>query len=273
MKRRTVRIGGDDCEVMEEGNCFIETKRKRYSWRDGELKIPFARIRFRKNGKHDPSDYGPKYYTGRDIVEICGADFDKGREYECFIRMADGTGLRTTAPKIEDVPQSVAASDPETIKAVQDTKTAAEKAQASAEETNGVAKIIAKGLMRADEKLDDVLDKKKQDETPPRLRHWSVNLLNRFDQECKNDSAKSAGDICHRIAKAAVKKVLDDDVQILARKMQSSQKQCDYLSPRMYDRLLKKLRATGDHALITKKQGENFARYVREHRPKEKNHK
>ena len=109
MKRRMVRIGGDDYEVMDEGNCFIETKRHRYCWREGELKRFAVREKLGKAGKdgrRKPELVNWEYdrFTGRDIVELDGPEYDKGRGHECWIGFAGvDQPLKLPAPKIEDV--------------------------------------------------------------------------------------------------------------------------------------------------------------------------
>ena len=107
MKRRMVRIDGDDYEVMDEGNCFIETKRHRYSWREGELRRFVARDIIGnpdKDGKREPElDWGHDSYTGRDILELYGDDYDKGRGHECWVRLAGvEEPLKIPSPNIED---------------------------------------------------------------------------------------------------------------------------------------------------------------------------
>jgi hypothetical protein len=114
-KRRKVIIGGDEYEVMEEGNCFIQTKRHRYSWREGELKsygweerpvTPYVDLES-KSGRDIVKAHlveAHKTYTGRDIVELYGPDYDSGRGHECWIRFAGvERAEKFPAPKVEDV--------------------------------------------------------------------------------------------------------------------------------------------------------------------------
>ncbi len=109
--RRRVVVGGDEFEVTDEGNCFIETKRHRYSWREGELKD--YRWEERPVTPYVDADGSTvkavlaeahKVYTGRDIVELYGPDYDKGRGHKCWIKfMGDDRAMNFPAPKIEVV--------------------------------------------------------------------------------------------------------------------------------------------------------------------------
>ena len=111
MNRRLVEIDGDDYEVMDEGNCFIETKWHRYSWREGELKLFAVREKLGKPGKDGkrkpvPVDWGYDRFTGRDILELYGPEYDKGRGHECWIRFAGvDQPEKLPAPKIENIAQ------------------------------------------------------------------------------------------------------------------------------------------------------------------------
>ena len=118
MKRRMVRIGGDDYEVMDEGNCFIETKRNRYCWREGELKR-FAAWetlgKAGKDGRRKPvlNSWGYDRFTGRDIVELYGPEYDKGRGHECWIKIAgEDEPMKLPAPEIAVVVGSAPESRP-----------------------------------------------------------------------------------------------------------------------------------------------------------------
>ena len=118
MKRRMVRIGGDDYEVMDEGNCFIETKRHRYCWREGELKRFAEREKLGKAGKDgrrkpELVSWGYDCFTGRDILELYGPDFDKGRGHECWVRCVGvDQPLKMPAPEIVAVVGSASESRP-----------------------------------------------------------------------------------------------------------------------------------------------------------------
>lgn len=106
MKRRMVKIGGDNYEVMEEGDCFIETKLNRYSWREGKLKRFVPREKAGKDGKPVLIDWGLDRYTARDIEEVSGPEYDLGRGHECLIRFAGvERAEKFPAPKIESVRQ------------------------------------------------------------------------------------------------------------------------------------------------------------------------
>lgn len=118
MKRRKIIIGGDEYDVVDEGNCFIETKRNRYIWREGELKRFVVREKLGKPDKKgkrkpEPVGWGYDHYTGRDILELYGPDYDKGREHDCWIRFSglDQPG-KFPAPAIEAVSGSVPESKP-----------------------------------------------------------------------------------------------------------------------------------------------------------------
>ena len=117
MNRRKVIIDGDEYEVMDEGNCFIETKRKRYSWREGELKLFEVREKLGKpgkDGKRKPELVGWGYarFTGRDILELYGPEYDKGRGHECWIRFAGvDQPEKLPAPKIEVIEPSGLSKD------------------------------------------------------------------------------------------------------------------------------------------------------------------
>ena len=117
MKQRKVTIGGDEYEIMDEGNCFIETNRKRYSWGEGELRLFAVREKLGKpgkDGKRKPelAGWGYDRFTGRDILELYGPDYDKGRGHECWIRFARvDQPVKLPAPRIEAVPMPVPVSE------------------------------------------------------------------------------------------------------------------------------------------------------------------
>ncbi len=106
MKRRKVIIGGDEFDVMDEGNCFIETKRNRFQWREGELRRFAAKVKYGKpdkNGerKPQPVGWGYEHYTGKQILELYG-DYDKGRGHDCWIRIVGvDEAVKIPSPSIE----------------------------------------------------------------------------------------------------------------------------------------------------------------------------
>ena len=102
MKRRLVTIDGDDYEVLDAGNWFIETNRKRYSWDEGEF-------RYSPDRTYPPDVLARRVKplsnrTGRDIVLITLRGCTAGT---CWITWSDGMRAVYNAPKVEAVTSSV----------------------------------------------------------------------------------------------------------------------------------------------------------------------
>ena len=95
-KRRMIEIDGQPFTIMDEGDVFIETDRKRYSWDVGKFK--YSPHRF-----YPPNmDAGRvlSSRTGRDIVLLTLRGCTSGT---CWITWSDGMRAMYDSPQVEDV--------------------------------------------------------------------------------------------------------------------------------------------------------------------------
>ena len=97
-EQRKIEVDGQPFNVMDEGDCFVETDRKRYSWDIGELK--YSPHRITPDALHDNPEKALRERTGRDIVVLtlrgCSSN-------TCWITWSDGMRAIYKPPQIEDV--------------------------------------------------------------------------------------------------------------------------------------------------------------------------